>query len=104
MSKKKKKFKKSLNQKLEERLNQEKPTEGTRALEVKNLKIAPSPATKEILNNSDRYQTTRHDVKKSLIWIAILLVILIIFTIIHSTTDYLQSFGDWLYRMLNLKV
>jgi hypothetical protein len=102
MSKKKKKFKKSLSQKLEEKLTEEKS-----AVDMDAATKSPVTANKDSLNEApatDRYQTARRDVTHSLTWIVILLVILIGFTILNSTTDFLTAFGDWLYQLLNLKI
>jgi len=105
MSKKKKKFKKSLSQKLEEKLAEEKSTVNQTSTNpvVKN----PVSEDKNSQNETpvpDKYRTAKRDVVHSLTWIAILLVILTGVTILNSTTDFLTAFGDWIYQLLNLKI
>jgi len=76
------------------------------AKEIENN--SPTPALPEIPKehesySSDKYAHVKTDIKKILIIMAIIFLILIGIYILSFKTTFLNTFGDWVYKILNIQ-
>jgi hypothetical protein len=114
MSKKKKKFKKKISQSLHERIarietEQSRPAGDQPKAEVVSRRtedqIRKEPKKEvEATVETDKYAYVKHDVRRDLLVIFILIFILAAVTVVNQKTDYLRQVADWIYSTLNLKV
>ena len=109
MSKKKNKFKKK--HQAQYNITSPKTTEreispgGEILEEILDNKPAPTDHELEDIHDAyktDKYDHVKKDIKKILIIMAIIIVVLIGIYILSLKTTILTSFGDWVYRILNI--
>ena len=110
MSKKKNKFKKKHQPHnsitlLSEKEKTIRPTGDSldEVLDYDALPVKPAPENLHDVYKTDKYDHVKKDIKKILIIMAIIILALIGIYILSLKTTILSSFGDWVYKILNIQ-
>lgn len=107
MGKKKNKFKKQ-GPKIQPAIQVERKLDQTVNTEtaIENVKLeAPAIVeTDEIVMLNEKYKFVRKDVKKLLIVLGILAIVLVAIYIINTKTPFLNTVGDWIYKIGNFQI
>lgn len=108
MSKKKNKFKKKKTHQLNNVLTSNQAVDLANPISEsleENFGDTPRPTedVKPDAYKTDKYDHVKKDIKKILVIMLIVILLLVVIYILSLRTSFLGTFGNWLYRVLNIQ-